>query len=72
MSQHKAGNYRYGYDAPMSEYFLMEEINGDMEMLVGTGSTLKGNKTNLLSELEKRNISISKRNKTLISMDLPV
>lgn len=72
MSQYKAGNYFYGYDAPMSEYFLMKEINGDMEMIVGTGSTLKGNKNNLLSELTKLKIEIPKAHKTKIAMDLPV
>ena len=72
MSQYKSGNYVYGYDAPMSEYFLMEEINNDMEILVGTGSSLKGNKTNLLSQLNKLKIKIPKAHKTKISMDLPV
>lgn len=72
MSQYKSGNYVYGYDAPMSEYFLMEEINSDMEILVGTGSSLKGNKTNLLSQLNKLKIKIPKAHKIKISMDLPV
>ena len=71
MSQYKSGEYLYGFDPVVPEYFLMKEENDDVTPIVGEFTRIRGTKGNLMRELKKRNITIPDSHMNLLALDLP-
>ena len=77
MSRYKSGDYEYGYDRPLQEYFLQkvesnpEEDFPEIVELVGSLSSVRGTAMNLLKFIEQHQIKIPQEHRDLILMDLP-
>lgn len=75
MSRYKSGEFEYGYDRPLQEYFLQRVIPTDgfpdVVELVGSLSNKRGNATNMIQAIEEYNVDISDEHKMQIQMDLP-
>ena len=68
MSRYQIGQYAYGYDNPLGEYFLQK---GENE-LVGNLSNVAGTAGNLLEALEKECVEIPEDHKMKILCDWPI
>lgn len=75
MSRYKSGEFFYGYDNPLQEYFLQKSSfeNDDMDIveLVGCMSNKIGNAANMLAAIQEYNVQIPEEHRTKIMLDLP-
>lgn len=71
MSRYNSGNYAYGYDHPLQEYFLQENKGEETVEIVGCLSRKKGTSRNLLEAIYALEIEIPEEHKTQIELDLP-
>lgn len=75
MSRYKSGEFSYGYDNPLQEYFLQKSSfeNDDMDIveLVGCMSNKIGNAANMLAAIQEYNVQIPEEHRTKIMLDLP-
>lgn len=76
MSRYTAGEYAYGYDRPLQEYFIQKIVpNGDdfpeLIELVGSMSNTYGNASNMMAAIEEYKIPIIQEHLDKIMMDLP-
>lgn len=74
MSRYVSGEFEYGYDFPLQEYFLQRSIDSDefeFEELVGSLSDTHGNASNMLAAIEAHGVIIPEDHREKIMMDLP-
>lgn len=71
MSRYISGNYAYGYDNPLQEYFIQENVGEDMVEIVGCLSDKPGNAGNFLSAVEELGIKVPQEYLDRVVMDLP-
>lgn len=71
MSRYQSGDFEYGYDRPLQEYFLMKRCDEDFIELVGSLSDKSGTARNMLEAIESNNVEIPEDHRLKIMMDLP-
>jgi hypothetical protein len=71
MSRYISGNYAYGYDHPLQEYFIQENKGEEMVEIVGCLSNKPGSAGNFLIAVEELGIEVPKEYLDLAVMDLP-
>ncbi len=62
-------NFAYGFDRPLSEYFLQKYVGDEVIDLVGF--PLKGNKTAFLNAIEQNNVKLPDHHLQCVCLDLP-
>lgn len=77
MSRYDSGEYVYGYDRPLQEYFLQKVVpseDGFPEIIeiVGSLSDTYGSARNLLDALAKNNVQIPEVHELKLIADLPI
>jgi hypothetical protein len=78
MSRYKVGDYEYGYDRPLQEYFLIQNIpeiddfENDCIELVGSLGDIYGSAMNLLQEIDRLKIPIPAEHREKLILDLPI
>lgn len=71
MSRYIIGNYAYGYDNPLQEYFIQENKGDELVEIVGSLSDKPGIAGNFLIAIEELGIQIPKEHLDRVVMDLP-
>jgi hypothetical protein len=77
MSRYRSGDYEYGYDNPLHEYFLQKVIHDEYDFpeiveLVGNLSDTYGSAVNLLTALKNHNVQIPEEHELKLIGDLPI
>lgn len=70
MSRYQIGNYAYGYDHPLQEYFLQRSRPRTKE-IVGCLSEKQGTASNFIEAVNKLGIPIPPEHMERAEMDLP-
>ena len=78
MSRHviesPAGKWVYGFDEPLGEYFLQEQVNDEIgfKEIVGSLGDQYGSAAALLEAVDELGLELPMEHRALIEMDLPV
>jgi hypothetical protein len=77
MSRYRSGDYEYGYDNPLQEYFLQKVTHDEYDFpeiveLVGNLSDTYGSAVNLLTALKNHNVQIPEEHELKLIGDLPI
>lgn len=71
MSRYQIGNYSYGYDHPLQEYFLQKQSGNKTKEIVGCLSEKPGTARNFIEAVQKLKIQIPEEHMNKAICDLP-
>ena len=71
MSRYQIGNYSYGYDAPLSEYFLQKTTGSRTKEIVGCLSPKPGTASNFIEAVKSLGIPVPEDHLNKALCDLP-
>lgn len=71
MSRYQIGNYSYGYDNPLREYFLQKKTGSRIKEIVGCLAERAGTASNFVESVKELGIPVPEEHLQKAMCDLP-